>query len=82
MSSMNRRYYRDARLIEEALSEAGRPDWAQLIDDAIEGGSSASDILVRLRDVLTQIQTQQLRLPVQLEDQIQSLVRDIDGAEG
>ena len=36
MGSMNGHYYRDARLIEEKLSEAGHPDWALQIDDAIE----------------------------------------------
>jgi hypothetical protein len=77
---MNRNLYRDARLIEEALAQADRPDWALLVDDAIEGGSTASDILLRLRTTLTQIQNQQLGLPAQLDDQIADLTRAIDGA--
>jgi hypothetical protein len=81
MGGMNRNLYRDARLIEEGLSQADRPDWALLVDDAIEGGgSTASEILIRLRTTLTQIQNQQLALPAQLEDQIEDLVRAIDGA--
>lgn len=82
MGIMNRRHYRDARLIEEQLSEAGRPDWALQIDDAIEGGSTAADILIRLRRALTQIQAQPLGLPAQLQKQIEVLLVDIDRAEG
>ncbi|MEO8557401.1 MAG: hypothetical protein ABI474_12110 [Actinomycetota bacterium] len=78
---MNRNHYRDARLIEEALALADRPDLALLIDDAIEGGgSTASEILIRLRTTLTQIRNQQLALPAQLADQIEDLARAIDGA--
>lgn len=80
MGSMNRQYYRDARLIEEQLSQAGRPDWALRIDDAIEDGSSASEILSRLRSTLTQIQNQHLGLPTQLDELIQDLARAIDHA--
>jgi hypothetical protein len=67
---MNSEYYRDARLIEEGLEQAGRPDWALRIDDAIEGGSSASDILTQLRTTLIQIQNQHLNLPAALDEQI------------
>jgi hypothetical protein len=82
MCSMNSHYYRAARLIEEQLSQAGCHDWALQIDDAIEGGSSASEILLRLRSTLTQIQNQQLDLPGQLDDQIGDLTRAIDRAQG
>lgn len=75
MVGMNGHYYRDARLIQEKLSEAGRPDWALQIDDAIEDGSSASEIINRLRSTLIQIQDQHLGLPAQLEDEIEDLVR-------
>jgi hypothetical protein len=75
---MNRNYYRDARLIEEALAADDRPDWALLIDDAIEGGSTAPDILNRIRTTLAQIQSQHLSLPAELDDQIESLARAID----
>jgi len=77
---MNRNFYRDARLIEEALAQDDRPDWALLIDDAIEGGSTAPDILNRLRTTLAQIQGQHLSLPAELDDQIEILARAIDGA--
>jgi len=70
---MNGHYYRDARLIEEQLAQAGRPDWALLIDDAIEAGSSASEVLIQLRTTLIQIQNQSLGLPAQLDDQIEQL---------
>ena len=77
MGSMNGHYYRDARLIEEKLSEAGHPDWALQIDDAIEDGSSASEILNQLRSTLTQIQGQHLGLSALLENQIEVLLRAI-----
>jgi hypothetical protein len=77
---MNRSYYRDARLIEEALAQADRPDWALLIDDAIEGGSTGPDILMRLRTTLTQIQNQHLNLPAELDDQIERLAKAVEGA--
>jgi hypothetical protein len=70
---MNGHYYRDARLIEEQLAEAGRPDLALLIDDAIEAGSSSSEVLIQLRTTLTQIQNQSPGLPAQLDDQIEQL---------
>lgn len=81
MCSMNRRYYRDARLIEEKLWRAGRPDWALQIDDAIEGGSSASETLIGLRKTLIQIQNQHLDLPAQLDDEIEDLMRALDRAQ-
>ena len=74
---MNGHFYRDARLIQEQLSEAGHPDWALQIDDALEEGSSAAEILVRLRGTLTQIRDQGLGLPSQLEDEIRDLIRAI-----
>jgi hypothetical protein len=77
---MNRNYYRDARLIEEALAQDDRPDLALLIDDAIEGGSTAPDILNRIRTTLAQIQGQHLNLPAELDQRIESLARAIDGA--
>jgi len=76
---MNGHYYRDARLIQEQLSEAGHPDWALQIDDAIEDGSSASEILATLRSTLAQIQNQHLNLPAQLEGEIEDLMRAIAG---
>jgi|GEM_PF-1510698 len=80
MGSMNGHYYRDARLIQEELSEAGHPDLALLIDDAVEEGSSASEILNRLRSTLIQIHDQHLNLPAQLEEEIENLMRALDGA--
>lgn len=81
MSVMNRNLYRDARLIEEALAQADRPDLALLVDDAIEGGSSASDILTRLSTTLAQIRSQPPALPARLADQIEDLARAIDRAQ-
>ena len=75
MGGMNGHYYRDARLIQEQLSEAGHPDWALQIDDAIEDGTSASEILLRLRSTLAQIQEQQLGLSAELEGEIENLMR-------
>jgi hypothetical protein len=77
MGSMNGHYYRDARLIQEQLSEAGHPDWALQIDDAIEDGSSAPEILKALRTTLTQIRDQNLGLSPQLEGEIEVLMKAI-----
>jgi hypothetical protein len=77
---MNRLYYRDARLIEEALDQAGRPDWALEIDDAIEGGTSGSQILTQLRTTLIQIQNQNLNLTAELHDQIAQLTNALERA--
>jgi len=81
MGSMNSRYYREARLIEEKLSEAGRPDWALQIDDAIEVGSSVAEVLARLRSTLVEIQNQHLDLPAQLKKEIEDLTRALDDAQ-
>jgi hypothetical protein len=75
MGNMNSRYYRDARLIQEKLTEAGHPDWALQIDDAIEDGTSAAEILARLRTTLAQIQQQHLGLGAELESEIENLMR-------
>jgi len=77
---MNRLYYRDARLIEEALDQAGRPDWALEIDDAIEGGTSGSQILTQLRTTLIQIQNQNLNLTAELHYQIAQLTNALERA--
>jgi hypothetical protein len=77
---MNRLYYRDARLIEEALDQAGRPYWALQIDDAIEGGTSGPQILTQLRTTLMQIQNQKLNLPAELDDQIEQLTNALERA--
>jgi hypothetical protein len=77
---MNRLYYRDARLIEEALDQAGRPDWALEIDDAIEGGTSGAQILTQLRTTLIQIQNQNLNLTAELHDQIAQLTNALERA--
>lgn len=77
---MNSHYYRDARLIEEKLTQAGSGDWALQIDEAIEGGSSAAGILSQLRATLIQIQAQNLSLPAQLDHDIEHLARAIDRA--
>ena len=77
---MNRLYYRDARLIEEALDQAGRPDWALEIDDAIEGGTPGSQILTQLRTTLIQIQNQNLNLTAELHDQIAQLTNALERA--
>jgi hypothetical protein len=77
MGPMNGHYYRDARLIQEQLSEAGHPDWALQIDDAIEDGSSASEILKALLTTLTQIRDQNLGLPPQLVGEIEVLMKAI-----
>jgi hypothetical protein len=82
MSCMNGHHYRDARLIEEKLSQAGRHDLALQIDDAIEGGSCASEILIQLRETLVHIQNLHLDLPVHLGDEIDALTRAIDRAQG
>ena len=80
MCGMNRHYYRDARMIEEKLTQAGSGDWALQIDEAIEGGSCAADILGQLRKTLIQIQNQHLSLPAQLDDEIEHLTRALDRA--
>lgn len=81
MCSMNSHYYRDARLIEEKLTQAGCHDWALQIDDAIEGGSSASEILRRLQRTLVDIQDQHLGLPAPLAGEIEKLTKAIDRAQ-
>ncbi len=77
---MNGSYYRDARLIEEKLEQAGSPYWAQQLDDVIEGGSSAASILLELRTTLIQIQDQHLDLPAQLNDDITQLTKALGRA--
>jgi hypothetical protein len=81
MCTMNSHLYRDARLIEEGLTQADRHDWALQIDDAIEAGPSAAEILIRLRRTLTQIQNQHLGLPAQLDQEIENLARAVERAQ-
>jgi hypothetical protein len=50
--SSNPDYYAQAREIASALSESGHPEWSNQIEEAIAGGSTATEILMRIRFVL------------------------------
>jgi len=44
-----------ARALRDELDAAGHQSWSRAIDDAIAGGSTGTEILMRLRSVLTRI---------------------------
>lgn len=48
-------YYADARSIAVALFERGEFGWSEKIEDAITGGSTATEILMRIRFCLLQL---------------------------
>jgi hypothetical protein len=48
-------YYADARDIAAKLFERGEFDWSERIEDAISGGSTATEILMRVRFCLRQL---------------------------
>ncbi len=48
-------YYASAQAIAAQLFERGEFDWSREIEDAIEGGSTATEILMRVRFVLRRL---------------------------
>lgn len=44
-----------ARALRDELDAAGHQNWSREIDDAIAGGSTGTEILMRLRSVLTRL---------------------------
>jgi hypothetical protein len=48
-------YYASAQAIAVRLFERGEFDWSREIEDAIEGGSTATEILMRIRFVLQRL---------------------------
>lgn len=48
-------YYAEARAIAVKLFERGEFDWSEKIEDAISGGSTATEILMRIRFCLQQL---------------------------
>jgi hypothetical protein len=68
-------YYAEARGIAVALFERGETDWSDRIEEAIEGGATATEILMRLRHTLREL----LRSGVAPGDQpVEQLVRQLD----
>jgi hypothetical protein len=48
-------YYGEARSIATKLFERGEFDWSERIEDAISGGSTATEILMRVRFCLQEL---------------------------
>lgn len=70
-------YYASAQSIAAQLFERGEFDWSREIEEAIEGGSTATEILMRVRFALQRL----LRsgLPTEAEEMAaQSLVAQLD----
>ena len=50
---MTRDYYADATALSENMAKAGYTTWADQIRDAIAGGSTATEILMGLRWIIS-----------------------------
>jgi hypothetical protein len=71
-------YYTSAQTIATQLFERGEFDWSREIEEAIEGGFTATEILMRIRLALRRL----LRSGVATEDEAvlaQTLVAQLDG---
>ena len=74
-------YYASARAMAIQLFERGEFDWSRAIEDAIEGGSTATEILMHVRFVLQGL----LHSGIATENEAvaaQSLVVQLDGVLG
>lgn len=74
-------YYASARTIATQLFERGEFDWSREIEDAIAGGSTTTEILMRVRFALQGL----LRSGCAIDDEAmaaQSLVVELDGVLG
>jgi hypothetical protein len=73
-------YYKEAKLISDALKIDGQKKWAKLIIDKIEAGSTSTEILMGLRWVLQEcLKTRDSKLG-DVENRMLGLVSKIDGA--
>jgi hypothetical protein len=69
--------YGEARALGTALWDAGHPEWARRIDDAVSEGFTASEILMHVRMILKQVE-QTGDLPKELRKRAGGLAREVD----
>jgi hypothetical protein len=60
---MQRDFYNDAFELAHQTRDAGHPDWAVRLEDTIESGSTATEILMGLRWVLGELLSAVTDLP-------------------
>jgi hypothetical protein len=77
---MTRDYYGEARALGADLWEAGYKQWADKIDSVVEGGSTATEILMGLRWTLSQLLASEPGLPSDLSMRADLVKREIDSA--
>jgi hypothetical protein len=77
---MSRDYYGEARALGADLWEAGYRQWADKIDSVIDGGSTATEILMGLRWTLSQLLVSEPGLPSELSTRADTVHREIDSA--
>jgi hypothetical protein len=75
-------YYADARDIAQSLDRQGLSSEAQSLRDAIDAGSTASEILMALRWHLERIDSGPLRMDLITRTQIHQLIAAIRSALG
>jgi len=73
-------YYAESRALGADLWEAGYKDWADKIDNVIEGGAMSSEILMGLRWTLGELGVKEHGLSPDLKQRAESLYREIDRA--
>ena len=78
MPHMKRDYYQEARSIAADLSAQGLTNHAATIHDAVEAGSTGTEILMALRYALRQVQKEVAVLPPMTEDSMARLLAALD----
>jgi hypothetical protein len=73
--------YANARTIATELFERGEFDWSRRIEDAIAGGSTSTEILMRVRHCLRELLEAGVASPTE-ETQARSLFTQIDDLLG
>ena len=73
-----RNYYQEARRLAWLLNEDGLPHWATTFEEAINGGFTATEILMALRWHAQQFQKAPLHLSAETSRQLERLLAGLD----
>ena len=81
---MTRDFYDDGFELAEQVRDAGHPEWAVRLEDAIESGSTATEILMGLRWVTGELLSAIADLPTEtrgLAEDLWESIADLLGQE-
>ncbi len=78
--SAARDYYAEARELASHLTDEGFDDWAARLEEAIEGGFTATEILMALRWQAQQLQAARLQISAEADSRLKLLLAGLEAA--